>query len=208
MIPSRSNKVRASKGFVRSITGGAAEQAGKQAAEEAAQQTGKEGAQQVGKQAAEEAAQQAGKAAAQHTAKELVEDTVEPAAKATTPVGVHTPKRTGLNPDGVHVHATSKPLTEGQQTTIRKIDNTIRGHLKPGPRGDISGTISDMVGNPISKPGGGYWDHVQEMQNTLRGLRKHAATLKGIADPAAQASRQRALDAIAEVETAIKGAGL
>lgn len=65
-----------------------------------------------------------------------------------------------------------------------------------------------MVGNPIPKPSGGYWDHVQEMQNTLRGLRKHAATLEGVADPAAQAARQRALDAIAEIEGAIKGAGL
>ena len=103
---------------------------------------------------------------------------------------------------------TSSPLTQGQQSAIKKIGNTISGHLKPGPKGDISGTVSDMVGNPIPKPGGGYFDHVQEMQNTLRGLRKHAATLEGVSDPAAQAARQMALDAIAEIEAAIKGAGL
>jgi hypothetical protein len=102
----------------------------------------------------------------------------------------------------------SAPLSQGQQSAIRKIDNTISGHLKPGPKGDISGTVSDMVGNPIPKPSGGYWDHVQEMQNTLRGLRNQAATLERVTDPVAQAARQRALDAIAEIEAAIKGAGL
>jgi RHS repeat-associated protein len=99
-------------------------------------------------------------------------------------------------------------LSQGQQSAIRKIDNTISGHLKPGPKGDISGTVSDMVGNPIPKPSGGYWDHVQEMQNTLRGLRNQAATLEGVTNPVAQAARQRALDAISEIEAAIKGAGL
>ena len=74
------------KGFVRRITGGAAEQAGKQAAEEATQQAGKETAQQAGKQAAEEAAQQAGKETAQQAAKEIAEETGEQAAKATTPL--------------------------------------------------------------------------------------------------------------------------
>ena len=64
------------KGFVRKITGGAAEQA----AEEATQQAGKETAQQAGKQAAEEAAQQAGKETAQQAAKEIAEETGEQAA--------------------------------------------------------------------------------------------------------------------------------
>lgn len=35
-----------------------------------------------------------------------------------------------------------------------------------------------MDGNPVPKESGGYWDHMQEMQNTLRGLRNHADTLK------------------------------
>ena len=102
----------------------------------------------------------------------------------------------------------SPPLTQGQLSAIRKIENTITGHLKPGPKGDIAVPVSDMVGNPIPKPSGGYWDHVLELQNTLRGLRNQAATLDGVVDPAAQAARQRALDAIAEIEGAIKGAGL
>ena len=65
-----------------------------------------------------------------------------------------------------------------------------------------------MVGNPIPKPGGGYWDHVQEMQNTLRGLRRHAKTPEGVAAPEAQAARQQALEAIRMIEDALKGAGL
>ena len=77
-----------------------------------------------------------------------------------------------------------------------------------GPKGDISGTISDMTGNPIRKPGGGIWDHVQEMRNTLRGLRRHAKTPEGVTAPQAQAARQQALDAIRVIEDAIKGAGL
>ncbi len=35
-----------------------------------------------------------------------------------------------------------------------------------------------MDGKPVPKENGGYWDHMQEMQNTLRGLRNHADTLK------------------------------
>jgi hypothetical protein len=120
---------------------------------------------------------------------------------------VHNSTGSSLNaPPGLP--APSAPLTQAAQAAIRKINNAINDHLKPGPVGDISGTVSDMVGNPIPKPGGGYWDHVLEMQNTLRGLRKNAAALDGVTDAAAQAARQRALDAIAEAEAAIKGAGL
>ena len=39
------------------------------------------------------------------------------------------------------------------------------------------------------KENGGYWDHMQEMQNTLRGLRNHADTLKNVNNPEAQAAR-------------------
>lgn len=45
-----------------------------------------------------------------------------------------------------------------------------------------------MDGNPVLKENGGYWDHMQEMQNTLRGLRNHADTLKNVNNPEAQAA--------------------
>ena len=65
-----------------------------------------------------------------------------------------------------------------------------------------------MVGNPVPKPGGGFWDHVQEMNNSLRGLRKHVKTLEGVTDPAGIAARQRALELIEQIEEFTKGAGL
>jgi filamentous hemagglutinin len=73
---------------------------------------------------------------------------------------------------------------------------------------DISGAVADQMGSPIPKRGGGYWDHAKEMQDTLRSLRKNAATLDGVVDPAAQAARQRALESIKTVEKALKGAGI
>ena len=106
---------------------------------------------------------------------------------------------------GKNANAPQSTLTQGQQRAVSKIDNALRDHMKPG---DISGAVADQMGSPIPKPGGGYWNHAQEMQDTLRGLRKNAAALEGVTDPAAQAARQRALDAIKTVEEAIKGAGI
>ncbi|EOC0210340.1 VENN motif pre-toxin domain-containing protein [Cronobacter dublinensis] len=55
-------------------------------------------------------------------------------------------------------------LNQKQENAIRKIDNSIKNGLKYH---DIAGSLKDMDGNPVPKPGGGYWDHLQEMQNTL-----------------------------------------
>ncbi len=66
-------------------------------------------------------------------------------------------------------------LNQKQESAIKKIDNTIKNALKDH---DIIGTLKDMDGKPVPKENGGYWDHMQEMQNTLRGLRNHADTLK------------------------------
>lgn len=65
-----------------------------------------------------------------------------------------------------------------------------------------------MDGHPVPKPEGGYWNHLKEMNDTLRGLRNHAETLKDLNDPTAQAARQRALDAINRIESAFKGVGI
>ena len=97
------------------------------------------------------------------------------------------------------------PLTSKQQKAISKINNALRDPMKPH---DISGAVADQMGSPIPKRGGGYWNHAKEMQDTLRGLRKNAATLKGVTDPGAQAARQRALESIKTVEEALKGAGI
>lgn len=74
-------------------------------------------------------------------------------------------------------------LNQKQESAIKKIDNTIKNALKDH---DIIGTLKDMDGKPVPKENGGYWDHMQEMQNTLRGLRNHADTLKNVNNPEAQ----------------------
>ncbi|MCK1970573.1 polymorphic toxin type 28 domain-containing protein, partial [Franconibacter sp. IITDAS19] len=96
-------------------------------------------------------------------------------------------------------------LNQKQESAIKKIDNTIKNALKDH---DITGTLKDMDGNPVPKENGGYWDHMQEMQNTLRGLRNHADTLKNVNNPEAQAAYGRATDAINKIESALKGHGI
>ena len=49
---------------------------------------------------------------------------------------------------------------------------------------------------------------MQEMQNTLRGLRNHADTLKNVNNPEVKAAYGRATDAINRIESAIKGYGI
>ena len=95
-------------------------------------------------------------------------------------------------------------LSQGEQRAVSKIDN-ILNNFKDS---DITGTLKDMAGSPVPKPSGGYWDHLKEMNDTLRGLRNHADTLKGVNDPVAQAARQRALNTIKRIESALNGAGI
>lgn len=96
-------------------------------------------------------------------------------------------------------------LNQKQESAIKKIDNTIKNALKDH---DITGTLKDMDGNPVPKDNGGYWDHMQEMKNTLRGLKNHADTLKNVNNPEAQAAYGRATDAINKIESALKGHGI
>jgi len=96
-------------------------------------------------------------------------------------------------------------LNQKQESAIKKIDNAIKNALKDH---DVMGTLKDMDGTPVPKKNGGYWDHMQEMQNTLRGLRNHADTLKNINNPEAQAAYGRATDAINKIESALKGHGI
>ena len=97
------------------------------------------------------------------------------------------------------------PLTQAQQKAIRKIYNTIRHHLTDE---DIVGALRDIIGNPVPKPGGGFWNHAQEVNDALRGLRNQLRLLEGVNTPEANAARQAALDAIRRVEAALNGAGI
>jgi RHS repeat-associated protein len=97
------------------------------------------------------------------------------------------------------------PLSSKIKRAIEKIRNAIRDHVTPD---DIAGAGADALGNPIPKAGGGFWDHLQEMTNTLRGLRTNEALLRNVDDPEAQAAAQAAREAIQQIEDAIKGLGL
>lgn len=95
-------------------------------------------------------------------------------------------------------------LSQGQQRAVNKIENILNSFKDS----DITGTLRDMAGDPVPKPDGGYWDHLKEMNDMLRGLRNHAETLEGVSNPLAQAARQRALDTIQRINSALNGAGI
>jgi filamentous hemagglutinin len=98
---------------------------------------------------------------------------------------------------------------QSMQSAIRKIQNAIRDHVKPGPNGDISGVVGEMTGNYTwNSQKDRYWDHIQEMNNTINGLRKHMQTLEGVADAAAQAARQLAIQTLQAIEEATMGIGI
>jgi filamentous hemagglutinin len=69
------------------------------------------------------------------------------------------------------------------------------------------GLISNAE-KPIPKPGGGSYDHTQDLGNMLRGLRNNADTLAGTLDAGGVAARDQAQQVVQQIEDAIRGAGL
>lgn len=65
-----------------------------------------------------------------------------------------------------------------------------------------------MAGNYIPKPGGGFWDHLNEMNNSIRGLDKAIRTLQTTGDAAAASIRESAIQAIKQANEAIRGIGI
>ena len=91
--------------------------------------------------------------------------------------------------------------TPSEQSAINKITNILTKNFKGGPLGDISGAVSDMVGNPIwSAAKNRFYDHVQDLGSMLKGLRNGAAKLASSTDPLAMAARGQALSTIQEIE--------
>ena len=77
---------------------------------------------------------------------------------------------------GIWVHNTNGGLSTAQQATINKLQNTIKDHLTEM---DFSGMLRDVKGNPVPKPGGGFWDHLGEMKDSLKGLQGAKRSLEG-----------------------------
>nr|WP_156424116.1 polymorphic toxin type 28 domain-containing protein [Aneurinibacillus sp. XH2] len=56
------------------------------------------------------------------------------------------------------------------------LDNIINKHLTDK---DFSGALRDLQDNPVPKPGGGYWNHLQEMKDSYKGLIRIRKGLEG-----------------------------
>jgi hypothetical protein len=85
---------------------------------------------------------------------------------------------------------------EQEARAISKIQNAISKNARLGPNGEVVVAIKDLLGNPVPKPGavGQYYDHLQELDQAMRGLEKNAALLEDSTNPAAQAAREQALE--------------
>ena len=101
----------------------------------------------------------------------------------------------------------AKDLTDAEKA---EVGGTGSGTGTPPPPENDPKQQSEQPAENLNQKqeNGGYWDHMQEMQNTLRGLRNHADTLKNVNNPEAQAAYGRATDAINKIESALKGHGI
>jgi hypothetical protein len=96
----------------------------------------------------------------------------------------------GKTSGGLWVHNACNPQQE--LAAIRKIGNAIAKHARTGPKGEISGAIKDLLGKPVPKPGGGFWNHLHELEDAMRSLEKNAKLLAGSNNPLAIAARKNA----------------
>ncbi|MGG4095923.1 WXG100 family type VII secretion target [Paenibacillus lautus] len=82
--------------------------------------------------------------------------------------------------DGGKVEGTPKAIVEelsrAQKRNLETLDNIVDKHLTEM---DFSGTLRDLQGNPVPKKDGGYWNHLQEMQDSYKGLSKIKRGLEG-----------------------------
>ena len=67
-------------------------------------------------------------------------------------------------------------LTDAQKSRLNVLENTINDHLTDG---DFSGTLRDLQGDPVPNGRGGYFDHLGEMQDSYKSLRKIKKALEG-----------------------------
>lgn len=70
----------------------------------------------------------------------------------------------------------SNGFTRAQIVTLAKLNNLVNDHLTEG---DFSGTELDLQGKPVPKPGGGTWNHLEEMNNAYDGLKSVQKGLEG-----------------------------
>lgn len=96
-------------------------------------------------------------------------------------------------------------LGQSQLKAIRTINNIAANGLKDK---DFIGVGTEMMQSLKSKLGDKYWNHIKEMNDNLRGLRKSIKTLEKVDNPQANEARLKAVDAIDKMEGAFKGHGI
>ena len=67
-------------------------------------------------------------------------------------------------------------LTDAQKSTLNTVLNTVTHHLTEM---DYSGVIRDLAGDPVPNGKGGFFDHVHEMKDSYKGLKKAKRSLEG-----------------------------
>ena len=95
------------------------------------------------------------------------------------------------------------PLNQSQRRAVNKIENIIDNFKES----DIDGVIRDLQNDPVPKPNGGTWNHLQEVQDFARGLDNHIQTLDGVNNAEAVAARNSAIRLLNRVTSAVRNAG-
>lgn len=67
-------------------------------------------------------------------------------------------------------------LTDTQKSTLNTVVNTITQHLTDM---DYSGVERDLAGVPVPNGRGGFFDHIHEMKDSYKGLKKSKRSLEG-----------------------------
>jgi len=91
-----------------------------------------------------------------------------------------------------------KPLFKNEKDAVTKIDNIINNNIKPH---DIEGAIKDLQSQPIwSQSKGRFYQHIEDLDKSIKALRKTAGRLSNTKDPVGIEARKRALQRAEELE--------
>jgi len=100
----------------------------------------------------------------------MVEGTVANSVVGTAP-RLAIPSEAAIGIENTNINILDK-LTRAQKRNVETLNNIINNNLKEH---DFSGTLRDLQGDPVPKPGGGFWDHKTEMvqsYNSLQGIKQ------------------------------------
>ena len=89
-------------------------------------------------------------------------------------------------------------FSPAQKSTLYSLSNNIADHLKER---DYSGVQRDLAGDPVRRRNGTNWDHIKEMKDSYRSLKRSKKSLTGsLRNPnlgnAERAVMQSALDQV------------